>query len=267
MDRGIAGKLETVQNSLKKLRSVLVLFSGGVDSSLLLKIASEVLKDNTLAVTIDSPFIPRQEIEQAVALAETTGSDHLIVPVELEPDLATNPVWRCYYCKKKIFLLAKKIAEEKGLLYVLDGTNEQDSRLPRPGLQAAEELGVKSPLRDGKLQKEEVRILAKELGLPNWNKPSNSCLATRFLFGESLTREKLQLIEEGENFLRESGLSRFRLRYHEYHGHDGHHGQLARIHASRPDQKIIMEKNLSARIVKGLKELGFETVTLDLEEY
>ncbi len=260
MNEHITQKQQIVQDIFKEMGSAVILFSGGVDSSLVLKIARDVLKENILALTIDSPFIPRHTIDQAGELAKIIGCDHLVTLIELlrDPDLIANPVERCYVCKKRIFSLANEIAAQRGLACVVDGTNDQDSQLPRPGLRAAGELGIRSPLREAGLQKDEVRAMARELGLPNWNKPSNSCLATRFPFGEILTREKLLRIEQGEIFLNELGLSCFRLRYH---------GKLARIHASGPDQKIIIEKELVQQIVKALKELGFETVTLDPEEY
>lgn len=284
MDKNIAGKLNAIQDILKGIKGAEVLFSGGVDSSLVLKIAREICGESVLAVTVDSPFIPRQEIEQAKIMAQVIGAQHLIVPFDplQEPDLVTNPVERCYLCKKRIFSLARGIAAQKGLAWVVDGTNDQDSRLPRPGLRAAEEMAIRSPLREAGLQKDEVRALAQELGLPNWDKPANSCLATRFPFGELLTRKKLSLIEQGERFLQELGLSCFRLRYHGQHGqyyeqnqgqHHSqlsriqHHSHLARIHASGRDRKIILDNGLGPKIIQGLRELGFETVTLDLEEY
>jgi uncharacterized protein len=265
MNEYLAKKQQVVHDIFKEIKSAVVLFSGGVDSSLVLKIAREVLKKDVLAVTIDSPFIPRREIEQAETLAKIIGvspGSYIVTRVELlkDPDLnlVINPVERCYVCKKRIFSLAREIAAQRGLACVVDGTNSQDSQLPRPGLRAARELGIRSPLMEAGFQKVEVRALAQELGLPNWNRPSNSCLATRFPFGEILSREKLLRIEEGEMLLTELGLSCFRLRYH---------GKLARVHASGPDQKVIMEKGLGPQIVKALRELGFETVTLDLEEY
>ncbi|MEW6381123.1 MAG: ATP-dependent sacrificial sulfur transferase LarE [bacterium] len=280
MDENISAKFNAIQGILKGIESTVVLLSGGVDSSLVLKIAREVLGESVLAVTVDSPFIPRQEIEQAKIMAQVIGVHHLIVSFDplQDPELATNPVERCYVCKKRIFSFARGIAAQKGLAWVVDGTNDQDSRLPRPGLRAAEELAIRSPLREAGLQKDEVRALAQELGLPNWNKPSNSCLATRFPVRELLTRGKLSLIEQGERFLQELGLSCFRLRYHgqyygQHHGqnqtqnNDQHHSQLARIHASGHDWKIILDNGLGPKIIHGLRELGFETVTLDLEEY
>ncbi|MEW5803659.1 MAG: ATP-dependent sacrificial sulfur transferase LarE [bacterium] len=257
-------KQEVVQGMLREIARAAILFSGGVDSSLVLKLASEVLKENILAITIDSPFISRQEIDEARKLAGIIGVEHIVVSIDMlnDPDLIINPVERCYLCKKKIFSLAKRIADQRGLACVVDGTNDQDSKLPRPGLRAAEESGVRSPLREGGFQKDDVRLLAKELGLPNWNKPSNSCLATRFPFGEILTRDNLRRIEQGERLLREFGLSCFRLRYH---GKMGTSGNLARIHASYQDQKAVIEKG--SQIAKILKEVGFATVTLDIEEY
>jgi len=276
MDKYLIEKLKAIQGIVRSLESAALLFSAGVDSSLLLSLVREALGDKCLAITIDSPFISRQEIEQAALLANQMAAHHLIMPLDLlkEPGLSANPAERCYLCKRKMFSVAKQIAAQRGLAWVVDGTNAQDLEQHRPGLRASEELGIRSPLREAGLRKDEVRALAQELGLSNWNKPADSCLATRFPQGEPLNREKLSLIDRGERFLKELGLSCFRLRYHSQNQGQSKTlrqmaawNQLARVQPSAADRKRILGLGLWPKIASGLKELGFETAILDLEDY
>ena len=253
-------KFNSLKENLGGRGSVLIAFSGGVDSTFLLKTASIIPNLNLLGVTALSSTYPKSEQDEAVQLAKEMGVKHtLIDSEELDiPQFADNNPDRCYHCKKELFSKLKEIAKENGLKYVLDGSNADDSSDYRPGSKAVAELGIKSPLQEAGLTKEEIRELSKEMGLPTWDKPAMACLSSRFPYGEKITKDKLAAIEEGERFLRGLGFRQLRLR---------HHGNIARIELSKDDIKRVIEQNMSQQIIEKIKSLGFAYVTIDLEGY
>jgi len=251
-------KLESLKEILKSLESVLIAYSGGVDSTFLAKIAFDVLGDNALAVTVKSQIHPQWESKEAEDIARELGIKHeTIVSDALSiPGIAENSENRCYYCKKEILSELKKIAEKSGLRYVIEGSNLDDLSDHRPGMQAVVEQGVRSPLKEAKLAKADIRELSKRLGLPTWDKPSHACLASRFPYSTYITKEKLRAVDEAEVFLRNLGIRQLRVR---------HHDQIARIEVPEGDMETLLQNR--ERIVKKLKELGYSYVTMDLCGY
>ncbi len=256
MDR----KLKRLEESLKEMRSALVAFSGGVDSTFLLKVASDVLKDRVMAATSSSPIHFSYELREAKELARRLGVRHIISHSREcgNEDFVKNTINRCYFCKKRLFKELKKIARENSLKFVIDGSNYNDFQSFRPGKKALEELGIRSPLAKVGLKKEEIRKISKELGLPTWNRPSQTCLATRIPYGERITRKRLERIEKGEEFLKSLGLKEVRLR--EY-------GDMARIEVNPKEIRILAKKDIRKKVINRLKRLGYIYITLDLEGY
>ncbi len=251
-----AAKRAALSGILRGFARVAVAFSGGVDSSLLLRVAVDCLgADNVLAVTVASPVHPQWEREEAQALARALNVEHLIVESdELEnEDFAANPADRCYVCKFGRFSELIRLAHERGFAYVLDGGNADDVTDYRPGQRAAEELRVRSPLKEARFTKAEIRALSRLLGLPTWDRPSRACLASRFPYGERITREALLQVERAEDFLLGLGLGQMRVR---------HHGSLARVELLPADFELALSQR--ERLVARFNELGFTYVTLDL---
>lgn len=253
----LEAKLELLKELLTQYQSCVIAFSGGVDSSLLYKVAVDVLGDRVLAITADSETYPSHELEQARELAVKLNANFEVIKTEelANPVFAENPPNRCYYCKQELFGKLLAIAKEKGYAYVLDGANADDTSDFRPGMQAARELGVKSPLKEAGLTKEDIRTLARQMGLANWDKPSFACLSSRFPYGHSITPRKLNQVEEAEKMLRSLGFKQFRVR---------HHGDIARIEADLADLPRLVEEPLRQKLASGLRELGFPYVTVDL---
>lgn len=253
-------KLESLKNDIKSLDSVAVAFSGGVDSSFLLKVAYDVLGDKVLAVTARSSTYPEREFKEAVEFVETYGIKHqVIVSEELEVEgFSDNPLNRCYLCKNELFTKIKTITKEIHFKNIIEGSNYDDLGDFRPGLKAVSELGIKSPLREAQLTKDEIRTLSKEMGLKTWNKPSFACLSSRFPYGEKITHERLSMIDKAEQLLIDLGFNQVRVRYH---------GDIARIEINEKEFIKILNPEITKVIYSEFKKIGFLYSTLDLKGY
>lgn len=253
-------KLQTLRADLLSLGSLAVGFSGGVDSSFLLAVAHEVLGDNVIAVTGVDASVPERERNDARTFCEERGIRHIFVTVNplKEEGYRMNSPDRCYFCKHGIFTEVKQIADENGIACLAEGSNADDVGDFRPGMRAAAELNVRSPLKDAGLTKAEIRLLSKEMGLPSWNKPAYACLASRFAYGEEITEENLQKIDRAEQFLIEHGFFEERVRLH---------GNIARIEVPPEDIPRLADEPLRTAIYEEFREIGFTFITLDLKGY
>ena len=252
----MVSKLAHLEKLLAGLGSVVVAYSGGVDSTLLVSVASDILGAKALAVSASSPIHPASETRLAASLAHQLGIRHIVIETtEMgDPAFVANDAQRCYHCKRVLFAELARLAEEAGIRAVIEGTNCDDVHRDRPGIRAAQELGVRSPLADLGISKAEVRSLARERGLPNWDKPSFSCLATRIPHGTPVTVDVLDRIGRAEQLLAEMGLSQ---------PHVHHHGSVARIEVQNRDRALLAFQDTWLRAVAALRALGYAEVTLE----
>jgi pyridinium-3,5-biscarboxylic acid mononucleotide sulfurtransferase len=252
-------ELKRLKNLIKEYDSCLVAFSGGVDSAFLLKIASEVIpRKNLLAVTATSCVYPKEELIFSKKFAKDLGVRHKVININLlkEKRFISNPLKRCYFCKRKIFSELKKISGRYGLKFLLDASNLSDKSDFRPGELANKELNIRSPLQEAKLSKEDIRNLSRRLGLITWDKPSLACLASRVPYGSKITHSVLKRIDSSEKYLRSLGIKQVRVRYY---------GKLCRIEVAKENIPFLLNKG--KQIVDKLKKLGYNYVTVDLQGY
>jgi uncharacterized protein len=253
-----AGKLAAMKESLAGCASALVAFSAGVDSTLVLAVAREVLGDRAVALTAHSPSVPQAEREEAAVLAARLGARHLVVESHEgdDPRYVANATDRCYFCKSELYRLCLETARREGIEAVLDGFNADDRRDHRPGRQAAEERAIRSPLAEAGLTKDEVRAWSEHYGLPTWDKPQMACLASRIPYGTPVTPERLAQVERAEAALRAAGLRSFRVR---------HHGDIGRIEVAADELESAFARR--AELAAAVRTAGFRIAALDLEPF
>ena len=256
----MSDKQEKLEKLLESYKRVAVAFSSGVDSTYLLKMAQKVLGEKVIAVTASSSSFPKRELEEAKTFCRENGIRHIVVESEeLDIDgFRQNPKNRCYLCKHELFEKIRSIAKENGIETVVEASNTDDDGDYRPGLVAVKELGIESPLRHVGLSKKEIREYSKELGLPTWNKQSFACLSSRFVYGETISEEKLAMVDQAEQLLLDMGFHQLRVRIHD---------KLARIEVQPSEFEKIMQEENRTKIFHKLKQYGFTYVTLDLQGY
>ncbi len=261
MDKALVGsKKEHLFAYLKSLDTLLVAFSGGVDSAFLLAAAQEALGGRAMAATAFSPIHPQRETQEAAAFARAMGVEHVVFPShELQLDaFVSNGPDRCYHCKRELFRSLSEMASKKGIRHIAHGANTDDLSDYRPGLKAAQEAGILAPLIHARLNKAEIRLLSKEMELLTWDRRASPCLATRIPYGSPITGKKLTMIEEAEAFLEKQGIREVRVR---------HYGDLAKIEMDWKAHTKLMDKSEQKGLLDAFRRIGFEHVALDLEGY
>lgn len=261
MDKSAAKKKkEALIAALKKLEPLMVAFSGGVDSTFLLACAAEAIGSRVTAVTARSVIHPLMDIEMAAAFIRERGIEHVVFESDEKsiPEFAANSPDRCYHCKKALCIKLRRIADERGIPHIAHAINIDDLGDYRPGIRAAEEMGLIAPLVDAGLNKDEIRFLSKEMGLETWNKPSMACLASRIPYGTPITEEKISMIGRAEKILADAGFGQYRVR---------HHGTVARIEVEEDEIVRLTDVTLRKQIIDELKKIGFKHVALDLEGF
>ncbi|MBM3253279.1 MAG: ATP-dependent sacrificial sulfur transferase LarE [Candidatus Omnitrophica bacterium] len=253
-------KLKRLKEILKRMKSVVVAFSGGVDSTFLLKVARDTLDGKVIAVTARSATYPESEFKEAKTLAKSMGVWHIIIDTkELDKkDFSDNPPDRCYWCKSELFKEMETIQRRFGFNYVVDGTNYSDRNDFRPGRKAEEKFGIRRPLFEAGLTKKDIRRFSKNLNLPTFSKPAMACLASRFPYHSKITERKLKVVEEAEEYLKRLGFCWMRVR---------HHGDIARIETQKSEIKKFLREETRQKIIGRFKRLGFKYITVDIEGY
>ena len=254
----VQDKLKKLDSILKDLKSFVIAFSGGVDSTFVLHRASQLWRVKVAAVTIRTIYIPKREIDEAVAFCKTHGIEHTILDISFPEEIRFNSVDRCYLCKKQLFVQIKKFADENSFNHIVDGTNGDDNGDFRPGLKALKEMGIVSPLMEAGLTKQEIRELSQKAGLPTWDKPAYACLLTRIPYDTIITEKDLRMVEEAEHFLFEKGYFGTRVRLH---------GDIARIECMPGYLGKMVQDPDREHIIDNLRKIGFRYISLDLEGY
>jgi uncharacterized protein len=265
----VEDKARALRDVLASYESLLVAFSGGADSAYLAWEATSVLGSSALCVTADSPSYPDHHRQLALRIAREFGLRHEIIhTAELErPEYRANPTNRCYYCKHELYTTLTRVRGERGIAAIADGMNADDRGDYRPGRQAAREFGVVSPLDHVGLTKPEIRELSRRAGLPTWNEPASACLSSRIPYHSEVTEEKLRLIERAEAAVRAMGFRVCRVRHHDLGGGNGHRTALARLEIGRDELPRALEADISERLVRELRAIGYQHVTIDLQGY
>jgi uncharacterized protein len=261
MDQSVEEKFARLKEILLSMERVVVAYSGGVDSTLLLRVAKESLgEEHVVAVTARSPLYPERELAGAKRIAQEMGVRHILIESnELEIEgFSKNPPNRCYFCKKELFEEMQNLARKEAISFVVEGSTLDDEKDHRPGRRAIQELGIRSPLQEARFTKKDVRELSRAMGLPTWDKPSFACLASRFPYGEEITPEGLRMVDEAEDFLFSLGFEQVRVR---------HYQSLARIEVYPEEMNRLMNGSLREKVVNRLKKIGYRYVTLDLQGF
>lgn len=256
----IREKLNKLKKDIKNMEKVAVAFSGGVDSTFLLKVAHDVLGNNTVAITAKSLTFPEREYKETIKFTKEHGIKHItVVSNELEiKEVYNNTIERCYFCKHAIFSKMLQTAKEENIKFLLEGSNLDDLSDYRPGLRAIEQLKILSPLKMMELKKEDIRELSREMNLPTWDKPSFACLASRFPYGYKITAGKLKMVDEAEEYLLSVGFKQVRVR---------HHGDIARIEVASNERLKLLNENIMKNISDEFDKIGFLYTTIDLKGY
>jgi uncharacterized protein len=260
MNDSLEAKLERLRSIFIPMRSLMVAFSGGVDSTFVLKVAQDTIGKRVMALTTTSPTMPDEDRRTAIEMAGQIGARHVVVESnELEiPGYAGNPINRCYLCKHNLFTVCEAKAGELGIEQIVDGLNLDDLHDYRPGIKAATEKSVRHPLVEAQLNKAEIRELSRALGLTTWDRPASPCLSSRFPYGTEITLEGLHKVERGEQFLHSLGFRVARVRYH---------GEVARIEVESSEIPALLEPELRETVDRELKKIGFRFVTVDLKGF